>query len=441
MKIKVCKFGGSSLADNQQFEKVREIIETDLARRFIVVSAPGKRHKEDQKITDLLLACQDLAEKNLEIESVYNHIRERCIQIVENLNVSINIIDLLDEVEKGIIKNPCKDYVASRGEYLSGKIMAAWLGATYIEPSDHIIFTDEGHINPKTYENLAAFTKEKDGLFVVPGFYGRDTKGNIKTFSRGGSDITGAIVARAVSADVYENWTDVSGFLMADPRIIKNSKRIETISYKELRELSYMGATVLHDEAIFPVKDVGIPIEIKNTNAPEEHGTLIVSQRKHDSREITGIAGRKDFVLIQVEKAFMNKMLGFGRRLLEIFETHNINFEHTPSGIDTMSVIVKADSLDGKLESILEDIKRILEPDKIEVDDKLALIATVGEEMIRSIGFAGRLCTAVSKVGINFRTIDLGSSELNMIVGIYNDDYENAIEAIYNEFVNSTSND
>jgi len=432
--MKVCKFGGSSLADNSQFEKVRKIIEAAPARKFIVVSAPGKRHNEDQKITDLLLACQDLAEKGLEIESVYNHIRERCIQIVEALNVPINIIDLLDEVEEGIVKNPTKDFVASRGEFLSGNIMAAWLGATYIEPADHIIFTDEGHIDPVSYENLSALV-EGDGIFVVPGFYGKDAKGNIKTFSRGGSDITGAIVARAVNAEVYENWTDVSGFLVADPRIIKDSKRIEVITYKELRELAYMGATVLHDEAIFPVKDVGIPIEIKNTNAPEEHGTLIVSKREHDSREITGIAGLKDFVLIQVEKAFMNKMVGFGRKLLEIFETHNVNFEHVPSGIDTMSVIVKSKVIEGSLDAILNDINRILEPDKVEVDDKIALIATVGEEMNHNIGFAGRLCSAVAKAGVNLRTIDQGASELNMMVGIYNEDYEKAIEAIYNEFV------
>ncbi len=436
MKIKTCKFGGSSLADNNQFNKVRKIIEADSARRFIVVSAPGKRYKDDKKITDLLLACQDLAEKKIEIEPVFRYVRERCFQIVESLNVSINIKELLDEVETGIINNPTKDYIASRGEYLSGKIMAAWLDATYIEPADHIIFTDEGHIDPKTYENIAAFTKDKSGIFVMPGFYGKDFQGNIKTFSRGGSDITGAILARAVKAEVYENWTDVSGFLMADPRIIKDAKHIEILSYRELRELSYMGATVLHDEAIFPVRDAGIPIEIKNTNSPEDHGTLIVEKREHDSREITGIAGRKDFVLIQVEKVFMNKMIGFGRKLLEIFETYNINFEHVPSGIDTMSVIVKADALEGKLEYILKDIDKILEPDNIEVDDKIALIATVGEEMNHSIGFAGRLCSAIANAGINCRTIDQGASELNMIVGIYNENYEIAIKAIYNEFVN-----
>jgi len=434
MNVKVCKFGGTSLANAEQFKKVRAIIESDPLRRVIVLSAPGKRNNKDQKITDLLLVCQELADQGLEIEPVFSRIRKRFTEIVENLDVSIDIVELLDETEQLILDTPIKSFVASRGEYLSAKVFAAWIGATFVEPAESIIFRDEEHICTSTYGKLSDKIGES-GLFVVPGFYGADEHGFIKTFSRGGSDVTGAIVARAVQANLYENWTDVSGFLMADPRIVDNPKSIEELTYKELRELSYMGATVLHDEAIFPVRDVGIPIEIKNTNKPAARGTLIVSERKPSERIVTGIAGVKNFVMFQIEKTLMNKMIGFGRKVLQIFESRNISYDHTPTGIDTMSVVVRADNLGDKLELIVDDIKRTIEPDRIDIVSDLAIIATVGVGMVHHIGTSGTLFSALADSGVNVRIIDQGSSEINIIVGVGNKDYEKTIKAIYNAFV------
>ena len=435
MNVKVCKFGGTSLANGEQFKKVRDIIESDPLRRVIVLSAPGKRNDKDQKITDLLLVCQELADQGLEIEPVFSRIRERFIEIVEHLKISIDIVELLDETEQLILDTPIKSFVASRGEYLSAKVFAAWLGATFVDPAETIIFRNEEHICPSTYEKLSEKIGES-GLFIVPGFYGADEHGLIKTFSRGGSDVTGAIVARAVKADLYENWTDVSGFMMADPRIINNPKSIEELTYKELRELSYMGATVLHDEAIFPVRDAGIPIEIKNTNAPAARGTLIVSERVPSEKIVTGIAGVKNFVMFQIEKTLMNKMVGFGRRVLQIFESRNISYDHTPTGIDTMSVVVRAENLGDKLQLVIDDIKRTIEPDRIDIVSDLAIIATVGVGMVHHIGTSGTLFSALADAGVNVRIIDQGSSEINIIVGVGNEDYEKAIRAIYNAFVN-----
>lgn len=422
------------MANAEQFKKVRSIIEADEARRIIVLSAPGKRSSEDKKITDLLLLCQELADGGLEIEPAFKHIRERFIEIVEELSIPIDIIELLDETERLIIDTPIKPFVASRGEYLSAKIFAAWTGGTFVEPAETIIFKNEERICPSTYEKLAQKIGES-GLFIIPGFYGADEHGVIKTFSRGGSDITGAIAARAVEADIYENWTDVSGFLMADPRIVENPEPIDELTYKELRELSYMGATVLHDEAIFPVRDAGIPIQIKNTNEPDAKGTLIVSERAPNDRIVTGIAGVKNFVMVQIEKTLMNKMVGFGRRVLQIFENRNVSYDHTPSGIDTMSVVVREESLGDKLEQIVEDIKKQLEPDRVDIVSDLAIIATVGVGMVHHIGTAGKLFTTLAEAGVNIRIIDQGSSELNIIVGVDNKDYEKAINAIYHAFV------
>jgi len=434
MNTKVCKFGGTSLANAEQFKKVRAIIEADPSRRVIVLSAPGKRNDNDKKITDLLLVCQELAEQGLEIEPVFSRIRERFIEIVERLEISIDIIELLDETERLIQDTPIKSFVASRGEYLSAKVFAAWIGATFVEPVETIIFKNEEHICPSTYKKLSDKIGDT-GLFVVPGFYGADEHGLIKTFSRGGSDITGAIVARAIGASVYENWTDVSGFLMADPRIVDNPRSIEELTYKELRELSYMGATVLHDEAIFPVRDAGIPIEIKNTNNPAEPGTRIVSERKPSERIVTGIAGVKNFVMFQIEKTLMNKMIGFGRNVLQIFESRDISYDHTPTGIDTMSVVVRSDNLGEKLDLVVEDIKRTVEPDRIDIVSNLAIITTVGVGMVHHIGTSAKLFSALAAAEVNVRIIDQGSSEINIIVGVDNKDYEKAINAIYNAFV------
>jgi aspartate kinase len=430
----VCKFGGTSLADAEQFRKVRAIIETNPARHAIVVSAPGKRFDQDQKITDLLLICYDLLDKHLDIDPVYNKIRDRFRDIAATLAIEIDIEALLEDTHRRILKNPSRDFIASRGEYLTAKLMAAWLEADFIEPADSVFLLDDLRVHPKTYQHLR-HVLSGNKRSVIPGFYGINERNRITTFSRGGSDITGSIVARAVAADVYENWTDVSGFLMADPRIVENPCQIHELTYKELRELAYMGATVLHDEAVFPVREVGIPIEIRNTNDPQGPFTRIVATRQLNSRVVTGIAGRKDFVLFQIEKNLMNKMIGFGRRVLQVFESYGVSIDHVPTGIDNMSVVVRADHLEEKTEAIVEEIRRTLEPDSIEVLPDLAIIATVGIGMIHCVGFAGRLCSAVARKGINLRVIDLGASEDNMIIGIDNRHFDEAIRAIYHEFV------
>ena len=427
------KFGGTSLASAEQFRKVRAIIEADPRRRFIAVSAPGKRTKEDQKITDLLLVCHDLAAQSLDIAPAFSHIRERFTGIAEDLGVDYDTKGLLDAVEREIQTNPGRDYIASRGEHITAKIFAAWIGATYVEPAETIRLRNE-FIHPDTYKKLGAKLKG-DGLFVMPGFYGADAKGKIKTFPRGGSDITGSILARAANADLYENWTDVSGFLMADPRIVDKPRQIAELTYRELRELSYMGAVVLHDEAIFPVREVGIPIEIRNTNAPDDPGTRIVPSRTLTEWAVTGIAGRKNFMMFQIEKSLMNKMVGFGRRVLEIFESQNVSYDHTPTGIDTMSVVVSAENLNDKADAIVDELNGTLKADRVDVVTDLALIATVGEGMAHRVGIAAKLFGALAKAGVNVRIIDQGSSEINIIVGVQNKDYETAIRCIYHAFV------
>ena len=434
MPVYVSKFGGTSLADAAQFRKVRAIVESNPARRCVVVSAPGKRNAADQKITDLLLICFDLLDKGLDMEVVYARICERFRGIVRDLAVALDIDAILDDTRKRMVKNPSRDFIASRGEYITGKIMAAYLGAVYVEPAETIFLHDDLRVKAATYKHLHTVLVEQR-LTVMPGFYGINERGRVTTFSRGGSDITGAIAARALAADIYENWTDVSGFLMADPRIVEQPRHIDELTYKELRELSYMGATVLHDEAVFPVREVGIPIEIRNTNEPAGPFTRIVAQRKQSDRVVTGIAGRKDFVLFQIEKDLMNKMIGFGRRVLQIFESYGVSIDHIPTGIDNMSVVARADNLRDKTEAILDELKRVLEPDSIEVFPDLAIIATVGIGMIHCVGFAGRLCAAVAQEGINLRVIDLGASEDNMIIGLENRHFETAIRAIYREFV------
>jgi aspartate kinase len=434
MSLKVCKFGGTSLADAAQFRKVRAIIESDRERRVAVVSAPGRRSKDDKKVTDLLLICQDLASNGLDIAPVFETVKQRYIDIATELEIPVDVAAMLDRVGREIAATPTRDFVASRGEYLCAQLMSAWLDATFVEPAESILFRDEGHIDPATYERLGAQLDRTD-VCIVPGFYGLDSKGRVKTFSRGGSDITGAIAARAAQADLYENWTDVSGFRMADPRIIDQPRRIEELTYRELRELAYMGASVLHDEAIFPVRDAGIPIEIRNTNAPDEPGTRIVASREPGTPLVTGIAGVRDFVMVQMEKTLMNKMVGFGRRVLEIFEEHDVSFDHTPTGIDTMSVVARSEALADKEQAIMDEIRRVLEPDRIELITDLAIIATVGEGMVHHVGTAARLFTALAEAGVNIRIIDQGSSEINIIVGIDNQDFETAIAAIYHAFV------
>ena len=437
MGIKVAKFGGSSLADAAQFRKVRDILLADADRRLVVPSAPGKRNATDIKVTDLFYECNRLAAAGQNIDEAFDKISARYHSIAQELGITVDLDKYLDEVKKTIMLGAGADYAASRGEYLNGILLAAYLGWDFIDPQTCIFFDEEGHLDSAKTQDVLSKELEKHDHAVVPGFYGCDTHGNVKTFSRGGSDITGAIVARAANADMYENWTDVSGCLMADPRIVRNPEPIRYVTYRELRELSYMGASVLHEDAIFPVRIAGIPTNIRNTNKPEEPGTIIgYEAEEHESEHmITGIAGHKDFAIINVEKAMMNAELGFGRRVLQALEEEGISFEHMPSGIDTMCVVVAQDAIEGKKDRLVHRIHELCAPDSVEIHSGLALIATVGRGMVRSKGTSARLFNALMKAGVNVRLIDQGSSELNIIVGVDNLDFEVAVRAIYRAFV------
>lgn len=436
MGIKVTKFGGSSLANAEQFKKVIDILKADSQRRYAVPSAPGKRFSGDDKITDLLYKCHDIATAGKSIDQVFDIIRSRYINIAQDLGLDYSPEEELEQIRRNIQKGERRDYVASRGEYLNGLILAHALKWDFIDAADVIFFDQNGIFDSEKTNEAMAERLAKHAYAVIPGFYGRRADGGVKTFSRGGSDITGSIVARAVNAELYENWTDVSGFMVADPRIVDNPAIIRTVSYRELRELSYMGATVLHEDAIFPVSHCGIPINIKNTNHPEDKGTMIVSDNGEDVRDgvVTGIAGRKDFTVITLEKDMMNTERGFGRKVLSVFEDFAVSFEHMPTGIDTMSVVVSDKELYGKKEDILNALKAKVHPDSIVAENNLAIIAVVGRGMVRAVGTAGRVFSALSRQNINVRMIDQGSSELNIIVGVDNSNFEGAISAIYHEF-------
>lgn len=427
-----CKFGGTSLADANCIRGVKAIILANAKRRFIVPSAPGKRNKADKKITDLLYTWHNLARQGLDPSQASSIIRERFEELARELGVRFDISRHLDEITEMAPKYAAPDYMASRGEYLNGRLIAEYLGAVFIDPADYIKFDDEGRLDPATYALLGP-QLAGDALYVVPGFYGSLPSGEVKTFSRGGSDVTGAIVARASQSELYENWTDVSGFLMADPALVPNARRIDEVTYEELRELSYMGAKVLHDEAIFPVREPGIPINIRNTKEPENPGTMIVSKRE-SSRPICGIAGSKGFTMINIEKTLMNRELGFGRRVLSVLEEHGVSFEHMPTGIDTISLIIKDDLLANHGPSVLTGIERLCEPDRITLAPGLSLIATVGQGMAFHVGVAGHLFTALAKAGVNIRVIDQGSSEMNIIIGVEEHDFEKAVRTIYDAF-------
>jgi aspartate kinase len=433
---KVVKFGGSSLASAEQFKKVGNIIRADESRVYVVPSAPGKRNSADTKVTDMLLHAYETASKGEDITGEMAAIKARYDEIITGLGLDFSLDRDFEEITEKLTTEPLMDYAASRGEFLNGKIMAAYLGITFIDAAEVIFFNAEGNLNDyKTYKTLGQRLKENERA-VIPGFYGMGKDGNVKTFSRGGSDVTGSIVAKACRADVYENWTDVSGFLVADPRIVPNPKAIKYITYRELRELSYMGASVLHEDAIFPVRHCGIPINIRNTNAPEDNGTWIVeSTCQKQDYVVTGIAGKKDFCTIFISKAMMNSEIGFGRKVLQAFEENNISFEHMPSGIDTMTIVVHADEFIHKEQSVVSAIHRLAEPDSVEIESGLALVAVVGRGMKSASGTAGKLFTALAKEGINIRMIDQGSSELNIIIGVDNKDFETAIKAIYNTFI------
>ena len=433
---KVVKFGGSSLASAEQFKKVGDIIRSDAERRYVVPSAPGKRDSKDTKVTDMLYGCYAKAEAGEDFKAELKAIKERYNEIIAGLNLELSLDEEFKTIEKNFKAKAGDNYAASRGEYLNGIIMACYLGYEFIDAATVIFFDENGEFaSEKTNQILSERLKNVERA-VIPGFYGAYENGVVKTFSRGGSDITGSIVSRAVKADVYENWTDVSGFLVADPRIIDNPPGIETITYKELRELSYMGATVLHEDAIFPVRREGIPINIKNTNAPQDAGTWIVESTCQKSKYvITGIAGKKGFCSVNIEKDMMNAEIGFGRKVLQAFEDYGISFEHVPSGIDTMTVFVHQDEFMDKEQKVVSAIHRLADPDNIDIEADLALIAVVGRGMKSTRGTAGRIFSALAHANVNVRMIDQGSSELNIIIGVSNDDFENAIRAIYNIFV------
>ncbi|MBD5451862.1 MAG: aspartate kinase [Lachnospiraceae bacterium] len=433
---KVVKFGGSSLASAEQFQKVGAIIQADEDRKFVVPSAPGKRFDKDTKVTDMLYACYALAEKDHDFTKEINQIEARYQEIIDGLELDLDLSKEFNRIIDNFKKKAGADYAASRGEYLNGIIMANYLGYEFIDPAEAIRFNEAEIFDAELTNKLLSKRLEGVEKAVIPGFYGAMGDGRVKTFSRGGSDITGSIVAKAIQADVYENWTDVSGFLIADPRIIENPKGIDIITYGELRELSYMGAGVLHEDAIFPVRKEGIPINIRNTNKPEDEGTWIVGNTCQKAKyTITGIAGKKGFASINIEKDMMNAEVGFGRKVLQVFEDYDISFEHMPSGIDTLSVMVHQSEFVDKEQKILSGINKAVNPDHVDIQSDLALIAVVGRCMKSQRGTAGRIFAALAHASVNVRMIDQGSSEQNIIIGVVNEDFETAIKAIYDIFV------
>ena len=433
---KIVKFGGSSLANAQQFEKVGEIIRSDESRRYVVPSAPGKRFDGDTKVTDLLYKCYNIAVQGEDFGAVLQEIKERYYEIIRGLKLDLSLEDEFAQIEKDFKAQAGSDYAASRGEFLNGKVMAAYLGYEFVDAATVIRFDKNGNFDADKTDKLLSKRLAKCERAVIPGFYGAYEDGTVKTFSRGGSDVTGSLVAKAIKADLYENWTDVSGFLVTDPRIVENPAVIETITYRELRELSYMGATVLHEDAIFPVRKEGIPINIKNTNKPEDKGTFIVeSTCKKPKYTITGIAGKKGFCSINIEKSMMNSEVGFGRKVLQVFEDQGISFEHIPSGIDTLTVYVHQDEFEEKEQQVIAGIHRAVQPDFVEMESDLALIAVVGRGMKSQRGTAGRVFAALAHAHVNVKMIDQGSSELNIIIGVENRDFETAVKAIYDIFV------
>ena len=433
---KVVKFGGSSLASAEQFKKVGDIIRKDPSRRYVVPSAPGKRFSDDTKVTDMLYSCYAAAVKEKKFTELLDKIKERYQEIIDGLGLDFSLDEDFDIIRVNFSKKIGRDYAASRGEYLNGKVMAAYLGFEFVDAAEVIRFNEDGTFNDAlTNELLSGRLADMENA-VIPGFYGAKEDGTVVTFSRGGSDVSGSLVALAVNADLYENWTDVSGFLIADPRIVKKPKSIETITYKELRELSYMGASVLHEDAIFPVRKAGIPINIKNTNAPQDKGTLIVEGTCRQSKyTITGIAGTDGFVAITIEKAMMNSEIGFCRKVLQVFEENNVSIEHMPSGIDTMTIFVHKDVFEEKEQKILAEIHKAVNPDHIELESDLALIAIVGRGMKSTRGTAGRIFSALAHAHINVKMIDQGSSELNIIVGVRHAIRISIIRALYEIFV------
>lgn len=445
MQIKVVKFGGSSLADANQIKKAADIIKADSTRRYVVPSAPGKRFSDDIKVTDMLYKCFDLASNGNDFSEVFEKIKERYRGIIAELGIDFSLEDEFDTIQKTLAEKPISDYAASRGEYLNGKIIANYLGFEFIDSADVIFFNESGSLDSEKTAKVLSERLKNTEYAVIPGFYGRGANGLVKTFSRGGSDVTGSIVANAVKASIYENWTDVSGFLVCDPRIVENPEVIQKITYLELRELAYMGASVLHEEAIFPVRSAGIPINIKNTNRPQDPGTLIVPDDMIDDEyipyTITGIAGKKGFSAINIRKELMNSEMGFCSDLLKVLVENDISLEHMPSSIDQLSVIVESKYLNDKKDKVISDICSKVKPDDVEVEDGIALLAVVGRGMRKTRGTAARIFAALAHARINVKMIDQGSSEMNIIIGVSEDDFNEAVKCIYDVFVSSVIND
>lgn len=436
MGIKVCKFGGTSMASAKSILQVAEIVKSEADRHIVVVSAPGKRFKEDEKVTDLLYSSFAEAQNSGDCSKSFSKVRARFIELINELKIKLDLTKKLDEIEKKINNSVVPDYAASRGEYLSALLLSKLLGYKFYDAADLVKFSENGVFNADYTNDLIKSTINPDGYYVVPGFYGSQENGNILTFSRGGSDVSGSIFARGVNAEIYENWTDVDGFMTADPRIVEKPNVMKILSYTELRELAYMGANVLHPESIFPVRISNIPINIKNTFNPTAPGTMIVPDASDmdSSNIVTGIAGKKGFTVIVIEKSMMNSEVGFGRRLLSVLEQCGICFEHMPSGIDTISLVISDTELNGKLEKVINRIRENTNPDDIHIQSGLALIATVGHNMASRPGTAAKLFTALAAANINVRMIDQGSSELNLIIGVNIADCERAINAIYHAF-------
>lgn len=434
MALKVVKFGGSSLADAQQFKKVARIVEADPQRRYVVPSAPGKRYDNDTKVTDLLYTAYEMREMET-FEAEFARIERRYDKIIADLKIPLDLSDEYKTIKENIKSGASRDYAASRGEYLSGQVLAKLLGFPFLDAAKLIFFDDAGALDEyRTYEAFYEAAKHYSHA-VIPGFYGANPDGSVRTFSRGGSDITGAIAARGFEAAMYENWTDVSGFLVTNPKIVADPKNIEYITFHELRELAYMGASVLHEDAVLPVKSANIPINIRNTNEPSHPGTII-SNVPAPNRDclITGIAGKRGFSIIHIEKDGMNNEIGFTRRALEILEQNGISFEFLPSGIDTMGIIVSNDKLGVRGEAIAKQIGAAVNADIAECISGLAIIAVVGRGMVRAKGVAARIFSAIARANVSIRMIDQGSSELNIIVGVDEYDFRTAMNAIYEEF-------
>ncbi len=437
MGVRVCKFGGSSVADAGQLRKVRALVEAHPDRRYVIPSAPGRRTPDDEKVTDLLYRAHREVARQEPVDAVFDAIAGRFREIGSELGLQLDLGPALSEVYDRIRGGASLDYAASRGEFLSGLLLASLLDRPFIDAAEIVRFDALGRLLPQETQAAVAERLTHEPCGVIPGFYGARPDGQIQTFSRGGSDITGAIIARGVGAELYENWTDVSGLLMTDPRIVDSPRTIASLTYRELRELAYMGATVLHEDAIFPVREAGIPVHILNTNDPDASGTLITRSGSgpKPSVRVTGIAGRKDFTILALEKTLMNAEIGFGRRLLEVLERHGISWEHIPSGIDTLSIVLRNTLVDDRLDELVREIDTACQPDSIEVYPGIALIATVGRGMSHTPGTAALLFGALAREGINIRMIDQGSSELNIIVGVENEDFERAVRAIYGAFV------